>query len=1061
MKLSPWFAVVAALCFSTALHAQNTAFTYQGRLNDNGAAATGSYDLRFTLYDAVTNGSVVGNAQTNAGIVISNGLFTAQLDFGANVFNGSARWLDIGVRTNGAVVSFVPLTPRQPLTASPYAIQAVNASTSTTASSANAVAAANITGTIPNAKLPANVALLNGNAQFNGIVGANNFAGNGSLLTNLSLAAINEPGVFGLGCNGFTLAYIMNLGIGTYPKGLATADLNGDGRTDLVSGHQGVQVALNNGSGLGPFSGYGGFSPGDIMVADFNSDGKPDIAYADADTLGKTTVLTNTGSGTFSLAWQKTAGDGFRLCVADMNGDGKPDLIFPDSVEATVYTNDGNANFTAWRAAPSTTTYQGLAVGDLNGDGKPDIIKGTQFSLVVFTNGPTGFDGAYTNNSLAGASVIRVGDVNGDGRMDLLVGTGNKLSILINNGNATFTTGSTINGSLLETCTLADVNHDGIADLATVWYDGPEVARLYTNNGAGTFGSFSAITIGGNVKYVAAGDFNNDGWNEVIAGDYIGSKLTVLAPLRVVTGVFAGNGSQLTNLSATSLTGTVSDNNLSANVARLNANQTFSGINTLNNSGNSFSGSFSGNGGGLTNLNGSGANLSNLNASNLSSGIVADARLSSNVALLNANQTFAGTNTFSNPSNSFSGTFTGSGAWHWLVVSGTTVQAQPNAGYLLTNNAQVTVTLPSAPALGDVVRVTSSKPGGWKIAQNTNQTILAHSVGNTVGTAWTAQNSGSNDWGMVASSSDGTKLIAGTYSSRLYTSTDGGLSWIARSNGIPSGGIQSWRSVASSSDGTKLVATPGFGGVYTSADSGATWTNRLGNANRSVVCSSSDGTKLFCAGVDGMVASTNSGASWTTVASAPFLSAMASSVDAVNLVGARGDTGDLYTSTNSGVTWLFRTNVGGNVFVAVASSGDGSKLAAAVYGGQIFTSSDAGATWVARNAGTQNWLSLTSSTDGTKLAAVANSAQIYISTDLGLTWTARESGRSWTGIACSSDGSKLVAVVNNGLIYTSVPMTTPGVSGYLQGNQNSSIELQYLGNNQFLPISSTGVITAF
>lgn len=106
--------------------AQGTVFTYQGALNDNGLRANGSYDLTFSLYDS-TNlpGNLIGQGITNSGVAVSNGLFAASLDFG-DVFDGSARWLEIGVRTNGGG-SFNQLSPRQSLTAVPYAIRSGSA----------------------------------------------------------------------------------------------------------------------------------------------------------------------------------------------------------------------------------------------------------------------------------------------------------------------------------------------------------------------------------------------------------------------------------------------------------------------------------------------------------------------------------------------------------------------------------------------------------------------------------------------------------------------------------------------------------------------------------------------------------------------------------------------------------------------------------------------------------------------------------------------------------------------------------------------------------------------
>lgn len=107
-----------------------SAFTYQGRLNFNGAsAADGLYDFRFTLHDAATPGAPVGAAVDVNAVPVSNGLFTAQLDFGAPAFtSGEARWLQLEVSTNG-VTPLATLKPRQRLAPTPQAIYAGNAAT--------------------------------------------------------------------------------------------------------------------------------------------------------------------------------------------------------------------------------------------------------------------------------------------------------------------------------------------------------------------------------------------------------------------------------------------------------------------------------------------------------------------------------------------------------------------------------------------------------------------------------------------------------------------------------------------------------------------------------------------------------------------------------------------------------------------------------------------------------------------------------------------------------------------------------------------------------------------
>lgn len=120
MKKLAAFMVLAMI--SLSVFAQGTAFTYHGSLIAGGVPANGSYDLQFTVYDSTNLPGVViaGPIATNA-TSVSNGLFVVTLDFGNNVFTGPARWLQIGVKTNGGA-SFTTLTPRQAITATPYAI---------------------------------------------------------------------------------------------------------------------------------------------------------------------------------------------------------------------------------------------------------------------------------------------------------------------------------------------------------------------------------------------------------------------------------------------------------------------------------------------------------------------------------------------------------------------------------------------------------------------------------------------------------------------------------------------------------------------------------------------------------------------------------------------------------------------------------------------------------------------------------------------------------------------------------------------------------------------------
>jgi hypothetical protein len=406
--------------------------------------------------------------------------------------------------------------------------------------------------------------------------------------------------------------------------------------------------------------------------------------------------------------------------------------------------------------------------------------------------------------------------------------------------------------------------------------------------------------------------------------------------------------------------------------------------------------------------------------------------------------------------------FSGNGVLPWQVVSGTTQQAAPNTGYLLTSASPTTVTLPASPSVGDVVRVSSIGAGGWTIAQNAGQSINYVNIINLqqYGATWTSRDS-SRSWQCVASSADGSKLVAGVYNGQIYTSSDSGATWTARDSS------RYWQAVASSADGSKLVAVDNGGGVsggfiYTSTDSGATWTARDSARYWLSVASSSDGSKLVAGAHSGYIyTSTDSGATWTQRDSTRIWNSLASSSDGSKLVagvGVTGLPGYLYTSTDSGTTWTPRELT--RAWQAVASSADGSKLVAAVYGGYIYTSTDSGLTWAQRDS-SRNWRGMASSSDGSKLVAGVSGGYIYTSTDSGATWTQRESSRGWRGVASSSNGNKLVAAVYGGYLYTSTGNTTTGTGGYLTGYQGSAIELQYIGNSQFLPINHEGSILAY
>ena len=165
---------------------------------------------------------------------------------------------------------------------------------------------------------------------------------------------------------------------------------------------------------------------------------------------------------------------------------------------------------------------------------------------------------------------------------------------------------------------------------------------------------------------------------------------------------------------ASNLLGSLPSAQLSGTVPSAQITGVYSGNVNFNNFANNFTGVFIGDG----------AALDNLDAGNLTTGTVADERLPADVALLNTGQTFTGANiftgvnTFTNLGNSFSGSFFGNGLIGWIPTNGTAIQAQVDHGYVLTNPQLVTVTLPAAANVGDIVRISGAGAGGWRIKEN-------------------------------------------------------------------------------------------------------------------------------------------------------------------------------------------------------------------------------------------------------------------------------------------------------------------------------------------------------
>jgi NHL repeat len=262
---------------------------------------------------------------------------------------------------------------------------------------------------------------------------------------------------------------------------------------------------------------------------------------------------------------------------------------------------------------------------------------------------------------------------------------------------------------------------------------------------------------------------------------------------------------------------------------------------------------------------------------------------------------------------------------------------------------------------------------------------------------------------------------------------------------------EDWTSLAASADGSVMiaVANPGSvppplrGPIYISTNSGAVWT-RATNAPlgtwQSVACSA-DGSKIIAAegGAGGSIlgsiyTSTDTGTTWMSN-NTPVTGwqSVASSADGTKLVAADLSANLIFTSTNAGATWMRPTQAPRLGWYSIASSADGSKLAAVANGStNIYTSTNFGATWITNNvprspAGIQNdWTTIASSADGNKLIAAAGGnngapGYIFLSTNSGASWTVTATNilpshgdDKWIYVASSADGSKLAAVSESG-----------------------------------------------
>lgn len=310
---------------------------------------------------------------------------------------------------------------------------------------------------------------------------------------------------------------------------VVAADVNGDGRLDLISASTAnmVTVLTNNGSGGFTFSfqrNVGNYTTS-ILAADIDGDGKVDLIHGNGD--GKLTVFTNNSSGGFGSNATIKVVQNFMPCftAADVNGDGKLDLIcVNDNIQGgspalMVWTNNGSGFFGSNATLTVGNQPNFVVAADVNCDGFVDLISANYAAntLTVLTNNGSGVFGSNaTLNVGRGPYCVAAADINGDGKVDLISANGvdYTLTVLTNNGGGILSSNATlVVGNQPRRVVAADVNGDGKLDLICVNYAS---LTVLTNNGSGGFGFNVTLTpgvfpTGFFPNYLTAADVNADG----------------------------------------------------------------------------------------------------------------------------------------------------------------------------------------------------------------------------------------------------------------------------------------------------------------------------------------------------------------------------------------------------------------------------------------------------------------------------------------------------------------------------------------------------------------------